>query len=740
MRLIVVSNRLPVTVAVKDGEVSVRESVGGLATAMKTLLAATDGGRALGFDGVLWVGWPGLAGDALDPKISEALRSQGLEPVPLGRDEVEKFYEGFCNSTLWPLFHGFTTYTVYRDDFWDSYVSVNKKFADVLASVAKPDDYVWVHDYHFMLLPLYLRGQMPDLGVGFFLHIPFPPPEILQLMPSSWRNEILDGLLASDLVGFHTHEYSYNFVRSVVRFLGYGVELDVVKSRHGYTKVGVFPIGIDYERFHNSGADPQVAKEIEEVRRLLRGLKVVFSIDRLDYTKGVINRVYAWERFLKSRPEWRRKASFVLVVVPSRAGVPQYEAMKRQIDMEVGRINGELGELDWVPIIYLYRFLPTPTLLAMYNLADVALITPLKDGMNLVSKEYVASRRDCRGVLILSETAGAAKELTEAIIVNPNDVEGMAKAIEKALTMPEEEQCRRIQEMQRKLKAQDVVKWGVDFIQSLMGARLERAERERRLATAIPLEGEELDRMAAAYRSASVRLLFLDYDGTLVPLYPYAYQAVPDEELLHLLAELARQGGTYVVVVSGRPKDFLDSWFGKLPVYLIAEHGFWLKEPGGGWAPTARVDLSWKLKVRKVMEEFVERVPGTYIEEKESSIAWHYRNAELEAGERAALELADSLTAMLTGSGVVVMRGKKVVEVKPAGVSKGTAARSLVELKRPDFVLAAGDDETDETMFAALPQTAYTVKVGPGRSLAKYYLPNYKALRSVLRRLVESQH
>ncbi|MEL9989991.1 MAG: bifunctional alpha,alpha-trehalose-phosphate synthase (UDP-forming)/trehalose-phosphatase [Thermoproteus sp.] len=736
MRLIVISNRLPVTVSVRDGEVSVRESVGGLATAMKTFLSATEGGKALGFDEVLWVGWPGLAGDPLDPKVAEKLRSMGLEPVALSEKEVKLYYEGFANATIWPLFHGFTTYTAYREEYWDAYVSVNRKFAEAALALARPEDYVWVHDYHLMLLPLFLRGRMPDLGVGFFLHIPFPPPETLQLMPSTWRNEILDALLASDLLGFHTHDYSSNFVRSAVKFLGVNVEMDIVSSRHGFTKVGVFPIGIDFERFYNSALDPEVTREMEEVRRLLKGLKVVFSIDRLDYTKGIVNRVYAWEKFLKSRPEWRKKASFVLVVVPSRTGVEQYEAMRRQIEMEVGRINGELGELDWVPIIYLYRFLPTPTLLAMYNVADVALITPLKDGMNLVSKEYVASRRDCRGVLILSETAGAARELTEAIIVNPNDVEGMAKAIEKALSMPEEEQCNRLKEMQRKLRAQDVVKWGLDFIQALIGAKIERAERESKLAVSAALAGGELDRMVELYRAARARALFLDYDGTLMPLYPYAYQAVPDDELVGLLKGLAARPNTYVAVVSGRPREFLDSWFKGLPIYLVAEHGLWVRDPSGEWTATARIDPSWKPKVRKTMEDFVNRVPGTYIEEKDASIAWHYRNADPEVGERTALELVDVLSAMLTGSGLAVLRGKKVVEVKPAGINKGAAVRMLVERLRPDFILAAGDDETDESMFAALPQSAYTVKVGRGRSLAKYHLPNYQAVREVLKRLL----
>jgi trehalose 6-phosphate synthase/phosphatase len=733
VKLIIVSNRLPVTVVLREGRAELREAVGGLATAVRSFLRATEGGRALGFSEVLWVGWSGVRAEAETAEVRSMLRDRGLVPVPLSGDEVNLFYEGFCNSTLWPLLHGFTVYTQFERKFWDAYVGVNQKFADAVASLAEPGDFVWVHDYHLMLVPAILRDTAPELAVGFFLHIPFPPAEVFQLLPPPWRSAILEGVLGADLVGFHIHEYVNNFLRAVARFLGYGAEGGVVHVGRRKVRVGFFPIGIDFDFFHAAAERPEVKAEIDELRQRLRGLKVVFSIDRLDYTKGLLNRLRAWERFLGGHPEWRGRATFVLVVVPSRTGVPQYEAMKREIEREVGRINGELGEVDWVPVVYISRFIPTEVLLALYNVADVALITPLKDGMNLVSKEYVASRRDCRGVLILSETAGAAHELLDALIVNPNDESGVADAVYKALTMDDEEQCRRMSRMQAELRQHDVVKWAVDFIQATAVAYADNkasisAEPARRL------DGETLRDLLNRFTRSRRRLLLLDYDGTLMPHYPYAYQAVPDPELKQLLHTLASLPDTYVAVVSGRDRDFLESWLGDLRIFIAAEHGAYIKDPGGGWAPLFPFDVQWKDAVRKIMEEFAALVPGSYVEEKTSSVAWHFRNVEPEVGEAMANKLVDALGGMLDKSRAAVLRGKKVVEVRPAGVNKGAAARLLVERLSPDFVLIAGDDETDEDMFKAIPDAA-SVKVGRGETAARYTVASYKALREVLRLL-----
>jgi trehalose 6-phosphate synthase/phosphatase len=733
VKLIIVSNRLPVTVVPREGKAELRETVGGLATAIKSFLRATEGGRALGFSEVLWIGWSGVRAEAETAEVRSMLRDWGLVPMSLSGDEVNLFYEGFCNTTLWPLFHGFTVYTKFERKLWDAYVSVNKKFADAVASLAEPGDFVWVHDYHLMLVPTILRDTAPELAVGFFLHIPFPPAEVFQLLPPPWRSAILKGVLGADLVGFHTYEYVSNFLRAVTRFLGCRAEGGVMHVGRRKVRAGFFPIGIDFDFFHTAAGRPEVKTQIDELRQRLRGLKVVFSIDRLDYTKGVLNRLRAWERFLREHPEWRGRAIFVLVVVPSRTGVPQYESMKREIEREVGRINGELGEVDWVPVVYISRFIPTETLLALYNIADVALITPLKDGMNLVSKEYVASRRDCRGVLILSETAGAAHELLGALIVNPNDESGVADAIYKALTMDGEEQCRRIRRMQARLRQRDVVKWAVDFIQATAVAYADN----KALISVEParrLNGEALKNMLNRFTYSKRRLLLLDHDGTLVPHYPYAYQAMPDPELKQLLHMLTSLPNTYVAIVSGRGRDFLENWLGDLQIFIIAEHGAYVRDPDGNWAPLFPFDVEWKDAARKIMEEFVALVPGSYIEEKTSSVAWHFRNVEPEIGEAMANRLVEALGGMLGGSRAAVLRGKKVVEVRPAGVNKGAAAKLLVKKLSPDFVLIAGDDETDEDMFKAIPDV-FSIRVGRGETAARYTVASYRALRKILRLL-----
>ncbi|MFN3804468.1 MAG: bifunctional alpha,alpha-trehalose-phosphate synthase (UDP-forming)/trehalose-phosphatase [Pyrobaculum sp.] len=726
MRLFIVSNRLPVAVVERENGFEVREAVGGLATAVRSFLKATDGGGRLGFEKVTWVGWSGVRAEREGEEVRGRLREMGLTPVPLTGEEVSLFYEGFCNATLWPLFHSFTVYTQFDRAYWEAYVKVNQKYAEAVASLAEPGDYVWVHDYHLMLVPAMLRDLSPDLAVGFFLHIPFPPAEIFQLMPPPWRNAILEGVLAADLVGLHIHEYVNNFLRSVAKFLGYRTEAGVIYAGGRKTRVGAFPIGIEFDQFYNSSLDPQVAAQIGELKTRLRGLKVVFSIDRLDYTKGVLNRLQAWERFLRQHPEWRRRAVFILVVVPSRTGVPQYDAMRREIERAVGRINGEFGEVDWVPVVYISRFIPTPTLLALYNVADVALITPLRDGMNLVAKEYVASRRNCDGVLILSETAGAAHELYEALVVNPNDESGVAAAIATALEMGREEQCGKIARMQERLRQHDVVKWAVDFIQSLSIAHSDNSEAAGRAAL---LNVEEV---VGRFLKSRRRLLLLDYDGTLLPHYPYTYQAVPDQDLLKLLERLAAL--STVAVVSGRTKEFLEAWLGKLPICLVAEHGAYVKE-GGEWRQLFPFDTSWKTAVRKIMEEFTDATPGSYIEEKESSIAWHYRNVDPQIGDAAAGRLVEALSGVLTGTTASVVRGRKVVEVRPAGVNKGAAARYLVERLGPDFVLAAGDDATDEDMYKAVGHEGVTIKVGRGDTAARYYVPTYRKLRELLARL-----
>lgn len=496
MRLLIVSNRLPVVVAREDGKFVFRQSAGGLVSGLSAYL---DHMRVPGTvdAGYVWAGWPGIAvPGAARPEVRRRLNEEfNAHPVFISEQSMDKFYLGFCNRTIWPLFHYFTTYASYTEDHWREYVQVNKAFRDAVMEIAKPTDLIWVHDYHLMLLPSLLREQLPSAKIGFFLHIPFPAYEVYRLLPNRWRDDLLRGLLGADLIGFHTDDYTRYFIRCIERILGYRADPQGRVEVDGrVVRAGGFPMGIDVRRFTEAARSPQSRAKSRELRQTLRPSKIVLSIDRLDYTKGVINRLQAYDAFLRKYPEWRGQVVLVLVVVPSRVGVEEYQRTKRQVDELVGRINGAYGSIDWAPIRYQFTFLPFKELVALYAASDVALVTPIRDGMNLIAKEYLASCADGAGVLVLSETAGAAAELSEAIIVNPNDTEGTVEALKLALEMPEGERTRRGEVLRARLLRQDVLRWADGFLQALLGADPSAAPHRsaavvaRAWATAAPAE------------------------------------------------------------------------------------------------------------------------------------------------------------------------------------------------------------------------------------------------------------
>ncbi len=400
-------------------------------------------------------------------------------PVFLSEGEMDQFYLGFCNKTIWPLFHSFPSFSAYDEVMWQTYRTVNERFRDALLAVLRPDDVVWIHDYHLMLLPRLLKIAMPAVHIGFFLHIPFPSYEIFRLLPSTWRKEILEGTLGADLVGFHTYEYTQHFLQSVLRILGYGNTIGQILLPDRTVRADTFPMGIDYERFSAAATSAEVQAEVSRLRVSLGDARVILSADRLDYTKGILNRLQGYDLFLEQNPRWQGKIVLALVVVPSRIGVDQYDRMKRQLEEQVGRINGKYGSIGWMPVVYQYRHVPFVPLVALYAVSDVCLVTPLRDGMNLVAKEYLAARTAGSGVLILSEMAGAAKELGEAVLVNPNHCGEIATSIATALDIPPEEQARRLQIMQARLQRYTVYRWANDFVQATLGT----VETKRKLET-----------------------------------------------------------------------------------------------------------------------------------------------------------------------------------------------------------------------------------------------------------------
>jgi trehalose 6-phosphate synthase/phosphatase len=733
-RLIVISNRLPFSIKSRTaaGVYEFVPSSGGLVSALSSYIARRSAEDPQ-FECV-WVGWPGGTVEPLDQAAvrSQMRVEQRAQPVFLTEPEMDSFYHGFCNSTLWPLFHYFPSYTAYSEEQWETYQHVNRIFCETALAIIQPGDVVWVHDYQLLLLPRMLRERAADVQIGFFLHIPFPSFEIFRYLPTQWRRALLEGMLGSDLVGFQTHDYTQYFLRSVFRTLGFEHHLGEITMGAEVRRAEAFPIGIDFERFMDTARSPEVAELRQQLEAGLRGKKAIFSVDRLDYSKGLLHRLRGYECFLEKRPEWRGRVVFILNVVPSRGEVEQYQRMKQELDELVGQINGAYGSVDWVPILYQYRSLGFAEMVALYNLAPIALITPLRDGMNLVAKEYLASKPDGTGVLILSEMAGAARELGEAVLINPNHRQEIAEALHEAVRLEPEEQVRRNRTMQERLQRYDAKRWVSNFLGSL--ARIKG--RQGRLATH-HLGGALRDAFLTQYRQAHRRLVLLDYDGTLVPFASQPQLAAPDASLLELIDRLTRDPRNHVFIISGRDRTTLDDWFSGIPLRIIAEHGAWIRSSDGEWNLLKPVARRWKEKLAPLIELYVDRVPGSLLEAKDYSLAWHYRGSDPELGEIRAKELIDELVSYTANLDVQVLEGKKVVEVRNAGINKGAAAVGCVASVEPDFILAVGDDQTDEDLFRALPKSAFTVRVGIPHSYATYHLEDHVEVRELLRALVQ---
>lgn len=724
-RIVIVSNRLPVTVKKVKEKLSYQQSVGGLATGMSSFQKDYK---------CLWAGWPGISRENLNSDEKESLvknmDKMGNYPVFLSQSQIEDYYNGFCNKTIWPLFHCFNQFTVYENHLWESYKRVNQIFYQTILDIIRPEDILWIHDYHLMLLPNLLRKKIPDLTIGFFLHIPFPPTEIFRLLP--WRREILEGLMGSDLIGFHTYDYVRNYLDSILRLRGYENSLGLVNYQNRMVKVDSFPMGIDFERFYNSSDQKKTKLEIQKMKKNMNGTKIIISVDRLDYTKGIIERLEAFSTFLEDNPEYWGKVTMILVAVPSRTDVPQYQQLKQHVDEMIGHINGKYGKLDWSPITYFYRSLPFEELTALYYIADIALITPLKDGMNLVAKEYIAVKKDATGVLILSEMAGAGSEMGEAIIVNPNNRTQISWALKYALNMEEKEKKKRILSMQKRLKEYDVKKWANDFKENLISIKNKQKNLSARyLSPKVRLK------IIKQYKRSIQRLFLIDYDGTLVPEHFRFKQNHSYSDVVNTITLLNQDNKNKIVIVSGREKYFLEKVFKNMKIDFIAEHGAWLKKDSGEWKTIEPLRKEWKNQIKPILELYTNRTPGSFIQEKEYSLVWYYHKTGPAFGHTRAMELMGSLTYLTSNLNLEVNQGEKVIEIKPTGINKGVAAYQWISEKEWDFILAIGDDWSDEVTFSYLPESAYSIKVGHGISESKYNIRSSIEVRAFLKELAK---
>ncbi len=721
-KLIVASARLPVAVQKHEGAWTAEASPGGLATALRALADHRP---------FTWIGWPGTH---VDEGEREAVRAK-LEgddlgiPVFTDEDEHEGFYGEFSNRVLWPLFHSLSGPLRFDQQAWELYQRINRRFADTIVAHAKSGDTIWVHDYQLALVPRMLRESGVECPIGFFLHIPFPSSETYRTLPV--RESILRGMLGADLIGFHAYEYVNHFRSSTLRVLGLESDPESVLLPTHHAHLGVLPIGIEPSEIDAFAQSDECREQYEELERGIAGRRVILGVDRLDYTKGLPQKLLAFEELLRDNPHLREEVVLIQVASPSRTEVAEYQALKRELDELAGRINGTYGTLGASPLMYINQHMPRSRLTALYQLADIALVTPVRDGMNLVALEYVAARGDRPGTLILSEFTGAAPCLPGAMLVNPHNPSQIAQAMADALSMdgPGREAFEHMREF---VLRNTSVAWAEQFLRQLESHWALEERRHAKLSLSRPDIEERI-------RRARAPLLFLDYDGTIQPHAKMPSQAAPSRHLRELLARLGEVGTVYVF--SGRRAEVLDAWLGDLPVGLVCEHGFQVKSPGGTWSEPPQLDLAPLDEiVLPVFKDFTERTPGSQVERKAGSIAWHYRGSDPKFGTWRAKELHSVLETSLANEPFTVMSGSRVIEVRHADVSKARAAQAILEAQEAaDLVLCAGNDRTDEEMFDVVQQAGrehtFVCQVGGTHAGVEFFVETPEALLRELSRL-----
>lgn len=706
--LVIVSNRLPITITRDEqtGSFQYKKSSGGLVTALTGM-----GGRDF-----KWIGWTG--GEVTDPE-ERRIMTNDLEtqynciPVFLNDKDADDYYNGFSNGILWPLFHYlFEKNTVFNEKQWNAYKKVNQQFADVILENYKEGDMIWVHDYHLMLLPQMLRQKRPDANIAFFLHIPFPSSEIYRVLPV--REQLLEGLLACNFISFHTYNFARHFLSACTRTLG------VDTSPKGFVHNGIFvntkafPIGIDPTQFQK-GVQSQACQERIKyfLQEKYKGKKIIVGVDRLDYTKGVDMKFLAYEKFLSSYPKYKENTVLIQVGVPTRQDVQEYRDLACTVNELVGRINSTFGTLDGFPVHYINKSVPFPDLCALYAIADALIVTSIRDGMNLVSSEFVVCQDELRkqghynkdvGVLILSEFAGAATSLGGSIIINPYDIEMTAKAMFDALEMRHSERLARHDQNFRIVSSNTATYWGSSFMKEFeKSCRVQYASTIYQKHNGGVLDFDIL-KIQNGYLKAKRRLFLLDYDGTVVDLHRYPTLAIPTQRLEAMLTKLCSDPKNEVYIITGRDKDTMTKFLGHINgLGFACEHGMRTRHPHETeWTSLYKfdeVDLSWMKYVKPILEQVSARTPGSFPEIKESSLVFHYRNSDPDYGNWQANELKLHLEESFGSQPMDIIKGKKVIEIRPTNVGKGVAARRLIRASGADFVFCAGDDNTDEEMF-----------------------------------------
>jgi len=708
---------------VRDAEGwQITPSTGGLVTALSALKEQRV---------FVWLGWPGAEVSPEDqPLVAKQLDAKGACAVFIEKQDLEGFYEGFSNDTLWPLFHDLTERVNFDPKNWQHYQNVNQLYADTIAAQAEPGDTIWIHDYQLSLVPQMLRAKGLACRIGFFLHIPFPTSTAYRKLPVA--QEVLRGMLGADLLGFHSYEYVANLRTAALRVLGLESEVEAIALPSHSAHLLVAPIGIEPSEVMELVNSPEATQETQRLLDAYPGKKLIAGVDRLDYTKGIPQKLLGFETLLRKYPEHRGEVVLVQVAAPSRTGVEEYQQLKHQVDELMGRIVGEFSSVSYTPVVYVNQPLDRANLAGLYRAAEIGLVTPIRDGMNLVALEYVAARHGLGGTLILSEFCGAAQCLPGAKLINPFNPEQLADALHEALIDPSS-QPHAFMHMEEFVRRNTSGAWARLFLETL-----------EQLTGPVSPRFKVLDVHEPGLRDlvagSSRPLVALDYDGTLRSYVVNPEDAVPNQRILEVLDGLSRFADVYVI--SGRDGATLEKWFGQLAIGLVCEHGIALKTPGEQWRELVKVNHgTLKNLVGPVFEEFVRRTPGSSIEAKTASLAWHYRGADPEYAQFQKRELQIQLEDLLKRRPYHVLKGNAVIEVRHKGVSKGHAMRHILALhSASDFVFCAGDDRTDEEMLRAIPNhlVPFSIRcwVGGVNHSAEYWQRSNDKLLDELEKLV----
>lgn len=719
--MIVVSNRLPVDYEEgPGGETRWKSSPGGLVTALEPVMRAADGA---------WIGWAGVADREFDPFEHDGI---SIVPVPLSAEELEEYYEGFANDTLWPLYHDVIAPPSFHREWWEAYVRVNRRFAEAAARAASDGAVVWVQDYQLQLVPRMLRESRPDLVIGFFNHIPFPAYGIYSQLP--WRRQVVDGLLGADVIGFQRAADAGNFSRAVRRLFGYstrGTIIDVPKPDGGTRRVVArhFPISIDAAAFEEIARRPQVQARAREIRESLGNPEtIMLGVDRLDYTKGIRHRMKAFGELLRDDRLKVQDVTLVQVASPSRERVETYRQLRDEIELAVGRLNGDYSTLGHQAIAYLHHGYPREEMVALYLAADVMLVTALRDGMNLVAKEYVACRFDDDGVLLLSEFTGASDELRQAVLVNPHDIEGLKDAIVEAIRMPRRERARRMRGLRKRVRENDVARWSASFLETLTGAGI--------ITPGVP---DSLQAAIGRLANTERLLVALDFDGTLAPLVDRPEDARATDRARAAIERLATADDTRVAIVSGRALESLGEVASPPSGTLLSgSHGVELKLDTGPIQIDLRDTELTKLdRLTEIVEGVADGTSGAWIEKKPAGLALHTRRMKANDGLALQHDAREQVSAELLG--ITVRTGKAVLEFAVRSSDKGESLTRLRQHVGATAAIYVGDDVTDEDAFAKLDADDVGVKVGQGKSIATYRVRSPEDVAELLERLADAR-